>query len=229
MELADSLHDRQRDGEAGEVLKGLMDAADGDANVLQQIRLLMQSNEKKDGFLRARMNFYFACHAGGQNDTAGQRKFLDKAIEQDPTDLDVLIAMYRLPDDDPARRAQLSKLIKAVVDDCRNSIEDSPDEPINYNELAWLVANTEGDIDEAIRLSQKSVEIVRAVATSSTDSKRVGQYLDTLGHCFFAKKDYANAVKYQAEAAKLDPHTKAISRQLEVFRKAQADSQTRGK
>jgi hypothetical protein len=71
-------------------------------------------------------------------------------------------------------------------------------------------------------LSHKSVELVRAEAASDADFKRLGQYLDTLAHCYFAKQDYATAVKYQTEAAKLDPHTQAISRQLDVFRAALA-------
>ena len=66
--------------------------------------------------------------------------------------------------------------------------------------------------------------LVRTEAASDSDFKRLGQYLDTLGHCYYAKQDFANAVKYQGEAAKLDPHTQAISRQLGVFREALAKS-----
>ncbi len=227
--LSDSLHDRGRDREAGDALKGLTDAMDADANVLQQIRQMLQPRDKKPSFLRARMYFYYACHAASEKDAAEQRKLLDKAVEQEPTDLDVLIAMYRLPDDDPARRANLMKMIKTVVDECRSSVDDAPDDATGYNEFAWLVANTEGDIDEAIRLSQKSVELVRAAATSPSDFKRVGQFLDTLAHCYFAKKDYANAVKCQTEAVKLDPHSQAISRQLKVFRDALAAQQAGAK
>lgn len=228
MILAESLHDRQRDDEAGSALKTLVDAVDSDPNVMQQVRLLLQPDRKVD-YLRARMNFYYSCFAGREHDLAAQRKYLAKALEQEPTDLDVLIATYKLGDDDPARRANLQKLIKNVVDQCRTEIDDAPDEPINYNELAWLVANTEGDLDEAIRFSQKSVELVRAAAASAADSKRVGQHLDTLAHCYFAKGDLENAVRSQTEAVKLDPHTQAISRQLGVFREALAKQQAGGK
>jgi tetratricopeptide (TPR) repeat protein len=191
--------------------------------------MLLQPKDRDVRFLRARMHFFFACQAASQSDAAVERTNLDQAIEQEPTDLDVLIALYRVKDDNPARREKVMKLIKTVVDTCRNEIEDIPDEPVNYNELAWLVANTEGDFDEAIRFSQKSVELARAEATTTSDFKHVGQYLDTLAHCYFAKKDYANAVKYQAEAVKLDPHTKAISRQYQVFRDALANSQGQSK
>jgi tetratricopeptide (TPR) repeat protein len=227
--LSESLHDRQLDNEAGDVIKALIEAVDADPNVLRQVQMLLQPKDRDVRFLRARMHFFFACQAANQKDPAAERKHLDQAIEQEPTDLDVLIALYRVKDDDPARRAKVMKLIKSVVETCRNEIEDMPDEPVNYNELAWLVANTEGDFDEAIRFSQKSVELARSEATTASDFKHVGQYLDTLAHCYFAKKDYANAVKHQSEAVKLDPHTKAISRQYQVFRDALAKSQAEAK
>ncbi len=112
-----------------------------------------------------------------------------------------------------------------MVDECRKDIDDSPDDPTPYNQVAWIVANTEGDVDEAVRFSHKSVDLARATATGPTEIKRIGGLLDTLGHCYYAKKDYAAAVKYQSEAAKLDPHTKTIARQLAVFRQALAKSQ----
>ncbi len=224
--LSDSLHDRLRDREAAERIKELMDAIDGDPNVQQQVKLLLQQNDKSVDFLRARMFFYFACAAGEEGKVDEHRSYLDKAIEQEPADLDVIIALHRLRDETPERRQRIAALIKSVVDACREQMEDSPDDPVYYNELAWLVANTEGDVDEAIRLSHKSVELVRAEAASDSDFKRLGQYLDTLAHCYFAKQDYVTAVKYQTEAAKLDPHTRAIGRQLEVFRAALAAEQS---
>ena len=227
--LSDSLHDRLRDREAGELIKALLDASDSDANVMQQIKLLLQQTSKSVDSLRARMCFYLSCAAAQQDNVAEQRALLEKAMHQDPADLDVLIALYRTTGEQPALREEVLKLIKNVADDCRAAIDDSPDEPVNYNELAWLVANTEGDVDEAIRLSTKSVDMVRAEATSDLDFRRLGQYLDTLAHCYFANQDYANAVKYQAEAAKLDPYTQAISRQLQVFRNALASAEAQDK
>ncbi|MEX2112129.1 MAG: hypothetical protein WD845_03035, partial [Pirellulales bacterium] len=223
---SDSLHDRLRDREAAERIKELMDVVDGDPNVQQQVKLLLQQSDKSVDFLRARMFFYFACAAGEEGKIDEQRSFLDKAIVQEPADLDVIIALHRLKDVEPERRQRIAALIKSVVDDCRDKMEEFPDDPVYYNELAWLVANTEGDADDAIRLSHKSVELVRAEAASDADFKRLGQYLDTLAHCYFAKRDYASAVKYQSEATKLDPHTRAIGRQLEVFRAALAAEQT---
>ena len=82
------------------------------------------------------------------------------------------------------------------------------------NQYAWLVGNTEGDYEEARRCSHKSLEL------------RPGEagYMDTLARCYFAKKDYENAVKYQAMAAKKKPHSGQILRQLKFFEKSLADA-----
>jgi len=78
------------------------------------------------------------------------------------------------------------------------------------NQYAWLVANTEGDYEAAVRLSHRSVELMPKTAS----------YLDTLGHCYYAIRDYANAVKYQSQAARREPHTRQIHRQLKLFQQA---------
>jgi cytochrome c-type biogenesis protein CcmH/NrfG len=107
---------------------------------------------------------------------------------------------------------------------------------ISYNQLAWLVANTEGDFDEAVKMSLKSVELIRArlaeeLSTHHREvainilSEALGGHLDTLAHCYAAKKDFDNAVKTQTEAARLIPHQQQIARKLELFRKLQSEQQ----
>ena len=77
------------------------------------------------------------------------------------------------------------------------------------NEFAWLAANTEGDLDEALRLSKRSLELVG----------EQGAFRDTLARVYFAKGDYADAVKHQTLAAELLPHVRAVQKQLALFRK----------
>ena len=78
------------------------------------------------------------------------------------------------------------------------------------NQLAWLVANTDGDADEAIRCSLQSLALLE---------NRSG-FLDTLGRCYYAKGDFANAVKFQTRAVAQEPHSPAMVAQLELFQKA---------
>jgi tetratricopeptide (TPR) repeat protein len=50
-----------------------------------------------------------------------------------------------------------------------------------------------------------------------------GAYYDTLGRCYFAKGDLDNAIKFQTQALKLDPHSGQMKRQLALFQKTKAD------
>jgi Flp pilus assembly protein TadD len=75
------------------------------------------------------------------------------------------------------------------------------------------VGNTFGDFDEAVKLSRKSLEL----------RPNYAGFLDTLGRCYYAKGDLVNAVKYQAQAVKLNSYSGQIRRQLEFFVKEAKD------
>jgi tetratricopeptide (TPR) repeat protein len=170
------------------------------------------------------MYYFFACHFEGRNDRAKQREYLDKGVAVDPTDVDVLIARYRLPDQTAEYRQETLKLIKEGAAKFRQQITHAPDSATPYNQFAWLVANTEGDLDVALKYSLKSIQL----------SPTSGGFHDTLAHVYYARGDYENAVKTQTKAAQMEPHTKMIARQLEVFRKKleetkKKDGETPGK
>ena len=159
---------------------------------------------------------------------AKQRELLEKAIQEDPSDGDVLIALYRLPDPSAEQRQKTLELIAAAIQLSRNQIDEEPDHWTAYNQLAWLVANTEGDFDEAVRLSEKSVELIRAQLARDVQAQGeikslewgelLGGHLDTLAHCYAAKGDYEAAVKTQTEANRLLPYSLTISNKLTFFR-----------
>ncbi len=159
---------------------------------------------------RARMHYFFACHYHALKDYDKEREHLDKALADDPDELDALIARYRLPNQSDEYRRQTLEMIRTSVETLREIIAGQPDDATWYNQLAWLVGNTEGDLDEALEFSRKSLEL----------SPNEGAYQDTLAHVYFARKDYANAVKHQARAVELDGYSKLIRDKLEVFRAA---------
>ncbi len=209
---SEMLHDIGRDQAAAEMLDTMLSRANDPKAMSQVASLSVEIN-----YLRSMVEYYRACDAAAQGNIAQQRDHLDKAIAQDPTDLDVLIAMYRLDDGDGAYHRQAVGRIQRHARDLKTEIEKNPGDPSAYNQYAWLVANTEGDFQEAIRLSHKSLEI----------RPDTGAYLDTLAHCYAAIRDYASAVKYQTRAAELEPETLLIVRKLDVF-KAALEKQKRG-
>ena len=113
------------------------------------------------GTLRARMDYFEACHWKAQGDRARQRECLDKALATQSYDIEVLIECYQMPDSPADYRAKIRELIEKRLCELREQIADlgaNPAAAQPCNEFAWLAANTEGDLDEALRLSKRSLE-----------------------------------------------------------------------
>ena len=221
--FSEMLHDQQREQQAAEVLREIVDAMEKDQN----IRYLVARFRREPGSLASRMYFFLAEHARLNGDQEKKVEKLKKAIQFDPTDADVLIGMYRASEGDSDWHNEVLRLIVEATKTFRDEIDEyerqeaeSPTEEIRTlyrrelasanNQLAWLVSNTEGDYDEALRRSHRSLELRPETAA----------YLDTLGRCYYARGDYANAILYQSRAVELEPHSGQIRRQLEFFRKA---------
>lgn len=122
----------------------------------------------------------------------------------------MLIGCYRLPDQTPEYHKTILESIRKAADELQEKIAEQPDKADNYNQFAWLIGNTEGNLDEALRCSQKSLEL-------EPDS---GGYYDTLARVYYTKGDYENALKNEQRAAELDPHSGLIAKQLKLFTKA---------
>ena len=221
--LSEILHDQDRDLDAANVLQGVVE-------VMKQPQVM---KDIKDGFqrepggIRSRMYYFFAQHHARNNEQQKHREFLEKGIQEDPRDADVLIAMYRLPKADAAWKEKTQDAIAAAVKHFQGEVKRyetlfrQGDSPVQLdalrrqlasanNQLAWLAGNTNGDLDEALRCSQRSLELRPGSAG----------YLDTLAHCYYAKGDYQNAVKNQLEAVSKEPHSAQMQRQLKLFQES---------
>ena len=220
MALAEMFHDQAQEAQAAEVLQSFVDALDKDMAARDRL------SDVGINSLRARMHYFYALHEFAQGKLEEGISHLDRGIEADPDDADVLIALYRLPNQDEARRKQTASYIRRATEKFREQInrfkiahEQEPDEAHKAtlaeglaqgcNQLAWLVSNTTGDYDEALQCSLKSVELMPKYAA----------YLDTLGRCYFAKQDFENAIKHQKLALLEEPHSGQMQRQLDLFLK----------
>ncbi|HZL90330.1 MAG TPA: hypothetical protein VFB96_18335 [Pirellulaceae bacterium] len=217
--LAEMFHDIGKELAAAEVLQGFVDVIDKDMAARDRA-----AQFRDLGSLRSRLNFFYAMHhlEKGEMEKAIER--LDLGVQYDATDADVLIALYRLPNQEEDRRKRTLNYITKATESFREDInrlkvgfEQELDEPTRArfaeilanacNQLAWLVSNTTGDFDEALQCSQKSIELMPKYAA----------YLDTLGRCHFAKRDFASAVRYQTLALAEEPHSGQMKRQLALF------------
>lgn len=200
--LSEMLHDLGKNEQAAKTLDDAVRAAKeqgrGD-NVLSR---------RSPGEIESRMNYFYACYYLSKNDAAKAKEHLKKAIASPEPDIDALIACYRLPDQPAEERKKVVEMIKKTADEMQQLIDQEPTNPVNYNQYAWLVGNTEGDKDAAIRYSKKSIEL-------SADA--AGGYYDTLAHAYAGKGDYKNAVEAQTKAVKLEPHSPQIHEKLKMF------------
>ncbi|MFO7905405.1 MAG: tetratricopeptide repeat protein, partial [Pirellulaceae bacterium] len=223
LSLSEMLHDVGKDQAAGEVLRGLVKHIETE----EEVRELIEQETGRDvSAIRSRMHYFFAQHHAKREDHARQRELLLEGYKHNPHDADVLIAMYRLPGAEPAWQEKTRKRIREAVEFFRGRLKELEGRwgelqgrekaltqlelaTIN-NQLAWLIANTEGDLDEALRCSKMSLEL------------RPGQsagFLDTLGRCYYARGEYEKAVEYQSRAVALEPHSPSIVGQLDLFKK----------
>jgi tetratricopeptide (TPR) repeat protein len=228
IQLAELLHDLQRDAEAAQVARSLVRAMVDDAKVravVQQMQFQLKPT--------ARLHYYLACDHGRKHREPEQIEQLNLAIIEDSSDADVLIALYETSADSADRRKEVMNKIHLADAKFRDEMLKQPNVAEPYNEEAWLIGNTEGDHAEAIRFSQRSLEIHRSaagisdvVSLSDTDDSQRGEggLLDTLAHCYAGNKDYELAVKYQTLAAEKDPHSQAIARALVRFKEKLAEA-----
>lgn len=226
--LSEMLHDNAQEFAAAEVAKGGVDLLEKNAQA-RELPLRPQA-----GWI-SRMHYFYALDLMEKGKMEEARKHLDDGAAADPTDADVLIALYRWPNQTPEQQAAIRKLIESTTENFEKEMESHKgaegggdpfgSEKQEYatacNQYAWLVSNTFGDFDKAIRASHKSVEVRQEL------KREVGAYYDTLGRCYYAKGDFDNAIKYQTLALKLDPHSGQMKRQLALFEKAKAKKESK--
>lgn len=227
-DLAKLLGELQRHREVVETLKPMIRRAEEDQQYAREVqRQLIDLNE-----LRSTMLYHQGlAEAQGttEADLAGARRSLVAALDLDPRNIDILIAMYRVPGDEVWQQ-DVRRQIQAFGVMFENLIEMNQAQAQSrvrfanpklqladwYNQYAWLISNTEGDFRKALQYSLKSLEL-----TPDTSA-----LLDTCGRCYFALGDFENAIRMQRRAVKLEPHSPALLRQLAEFEAALAAADT---
>jgi hypothetical protein len=220
--LAQIYHDQGKYLEAGKTLDKYLNRPS-----LRRLFTPQFAAEMPLGQARSEMYYYYGCHWESQGDRKQQRDNMEKSLKEDSTNVNALIGYYHLPDLAPAEKQKIAALVKKTVDATREVIRNDQQPPEDFrenlmpeskeandcNQFAWLVANTEGDMNEALKYAKRAVEL----------QPGSGGILDTLAHVYFAKGDIENAVKTQEKAAELEPHSELIKKKLAVFKKALAE------
>lgn len=224
---SDMLHDIGRTADAGNVWKEILEELEGTGEPYrQQLHTQMDlANLQDPAGVISQAYFYQGKALAEKGDIVQAKIKLNHAFDNDPDNADVLIAMYHLEGDEKWRRTVLER-IKTCADYFQSQMIQKEQEmeaggPLAIanskrdlatmnNQYAWLISNTEGDFQLALRCSQRSLELQPNLST----------FLDTLGRCYYAVGDYENAVKQQRRAVELEPFAMSMKRQLQLFESA---------
>ncbi len=200
------------------VLKPLIERVEKD----EQLQLSMETNMSGNAspeILRGMLNHALAQLALKENKLGDAQRMLSKAFDANPKDIDILIQMYHTEGDE-IWRSKVKQLLNKTVRDLKTQIKDAgiddlfgrPD-PFDvaelHNNCAWLIANTEGDYQLALKYSLQSLE-----------NRRDGARLDTCARCYFAVGEIDEAIEMQKEAIEVMPHEPELERQLQEFQAA---------
>lgn len=220
-DLAQMLGELKRHQEVVDVLQPLTDRVEKDNKLRQQLnsRFLFQYNR-----IRSEVDYHSAMVLLEEGKVDEARPLLVRAFRLYPTNIDILIQMYRLDGDE-----EWNTLVKTTLDRTVRMADSSVQEARaqakqlgvigrealghELNQYAWLVSNTEGDLQKALNYSLLSLEIEPDAAK-----------LDTCARCYFALGDLENAIVTQKRALRLMPHSPPLRRQLAEFEAAKAKS-----
>jgi len=201
--VAEMYHDIDLNQEAADALEIVLDLGRRHKNL--RLADLRQSREQ----LAARRQYFLACQARLDGDEDQHRTYLEQALKEDPHELDALIAAWRLSESDAEWRQVTKQRIEVAAARLRRDAAKSPKDPSDYNQYAWLVGNTTGDMKEALRHAEHAIHL----------RPESGAYRDTLAHVYYyGLDDQSNAIKQQTLAAQFMPHSGLIKKKLELFR-----------
>jgi tetratricopeptide (TPR) repeat protein len=89
-----------------------------------------------------------------------------------------------------------------------------PESALHHNNLAWLCARCDRQLDVALNHVQRALELV----------PQAPSYLDTLGEVHFRRGEFSDAIRCAKECIALEPENEFFQQQLKRFEQAGADS-----
>lgn len=144
---------------------------------------LKQAIEIDENYLPAYSSY--ASMLVEQNDTDQAIEQYRKIVEKKPSG--AIYTLIGMLEDARNNQAEAEK-------NYRRALEITPGSPIPANNLAWLISNNQGNLDEALTLSQAVVN----------KNQTVAGFYDTLGWIYYKKELYSPAVEQFKKAVALD-------------------------
>lgn len=213
-QLANLLGELEKHRQVVEVLEPLVERLQNDSAFRARYQQSILDLDAE--YLSSKMHYHRALAASGDE----AREALRKSVEQYPHNADVLIAMHRQEGDaawkDETRRAieRVTRRFELIIQQLEQAVQEGRGDAMARrslatacNEYAWLVSNTDGNVESALKASLRSVELMPKEAA----------FLDTLGRCYYANGEIERAIASQRQALRVEPHSPPLQRQLKFF------------
>lgn len=216
------LYDRLEYKAAADLLTETLEAIESDPVAKAGFQAEMEEDEysmlKGLVSVRIKRDFYLACDCQHRGDFKGQQKYLELVYRDDKNNADVFIAMFQMQEATEKYRKQSRERLRIFRNELVKKIRQFGSMNVELtgnkarlaealNHWAWLVSNTEGDFQQAVAYSEKSLELIPGSPA----------FLDTLGRCYYTAGDFEKAVKTQRKAVAKYPHMQVMQRQLKLF------------
>ncbi len=224
--LAALFYDEQEFSQAAEVIRAFLTKLEKRPADAEKLKLEFSHSESGDiEYLRSNEKFYAGLAESRSGNKTQAREFLEQAFKHSSENPDILIELHAL-EEPGVSDSFYRENVRKMLDEYRTEIMEKERELANAsrltratiaydlahscNQLAWLLAKTNQRPQEAIELSERSLEL----------QPNEGIYLDTLGRCYFAAGELTKAIEIQTLAVENSPHERAVARQLAEFKAA---------
>jgi tetratricopeptide (TPR) repeat protein len=163
---------------------------------------------------------YQAQLAVDNEDWVKAKELVDKTLELNPYEIDTIILRHKICEHSPNIDTAYKALMRSIIEKATLSIRQELDgrthnDPSRFyahvacNQVAWLLANTNGEFT----LARDLIEVTMKYEPDSST------YLDTQAHVFVLGKQFDKAIEIQTKAIKLSPEAKLYRDALKRFKK----------
>lgn len=197
----------QLHAQAAEWLEQFQNLARNEGLILQQNNVPEQAQEVQ---IHHRILWHRFKDADSRQDEPARKKIAQQILESSSDEmeifLDVLPVLEKTVD-----QAKVDDYFQKVYDRQKSNLDAKPDEPVHSNDLAWLLARSGRQLQQALILAQRAVE-------AEPDNPA---FLDTLAEVHFRLGQIDQAIALEEKALKILPNDPFMTEQIRRFRNAQ--------
>lgn len=173
--------------------------------------LTLQRNNDPDQAPEIQIHHRILWHrfkdADSRHDNPARQKIAQQLLESSSDDMEIFLDVLPVLQE-TADRTKIDAYFQRVYDRQKSYLDTKPDEPVHSNDLAWLLARSGRQLQQALVLSRQAVEAQPNNAA----------FLDTLAEVHFRLGQIDQAIALEEKALQILPDDPFMIQQLKRFR-----------